>query len=65
MADGSGTGDWALASPAGWPKTALFLICDENDGWFDHAPGRGIRGRRMFSLREIPGRPPWASGFLV
>jgi phospholipase C len=29
----------ALASnPAVWSKTALFLMYDENDGWFDHVP---------------------------
>ena len=26
------------ANPAVWSKTALFLMYDENDGWFDHVP---------------------------
>jgi phospholipase C len=27
-----------LANTAVWAKTALFLMYDENDGWFDHVP---------------------------
>ena len=27
-----------LANQAVWAKTALFLMYDENDGWFDHVP---------------------------
>jgi phospholipase C len=27
-----------LANEAVWAKTALFLMYDENDGWFDHVP---------------------------
>ena len=30
--------DALTANPAVWAKTALFLMYDENDGWFDHAP---------------------------
>jgi phospholipase C len=30
--------DALTASPAVWAKTALFLMYDENDGWFDHVP---------------------------
>jgi phospholipase C len=26
------------SNPAVWSKTALFLMYDENDGWFDHVP---------------------------
>jgi phospholipase C len=28
--------DALIANPAVWSKTALFLMYDENDGWFDH-----------------------------
>jgi phospholipase C len=30
--------DALTANPAVWGKTALFLMYDENDGWFDHVP---------------------------
>jgi phospholipase C len=30
--------DALTANPAVWAKTALFLMHDENDGWFDHVP---------------------------
>jgi phospholipase C len=30
--------DALTANPAVWAKTALFLMYDENDGWFDHVP---------------------------
>ncbi|HWF53363.1 MAG TPA: alkaline phosphatase family protein [Solirubrobacteraceae bacterium] len=30
--------DALIANPAVWSKTALFLMHDENDGWFDHVP---------------------------
>jgi phospholipase C len=30
--------DALTANPAVWSKTALFLMYDENDGWFDHVP---------------------------
>ena len=32
-----------------WSKTALFVMYDENDGWFDHVPPptppKGTRGQ--------------------
>ncbi len=30
--------DALVANPKVWSKTALFLMYDENDGWFDHVP---------------------------
>jgi phospholipase C len=30
--------DALTANPSVWSKTALFLMYDENDGWFDHVP---------------------------
>jgi phospholipase C len=30
--------DALTANPEVWSKTALFLMYDENDGWFDHVP---------------------------
>jgi phospholipase C len=30
--------DALVANPEVWSKTALFLMYDENDGWFDHVP---------------------------
>jgi phospholipase C len=30
--------DALTANPAVWEKTVLFLMYDENDGWFDHVP---------------------------
>jgi phospholipase C len=30
--------DALTANPELWAKTALFLMYDENDGWFDHVP---------------------------
>jgi len=30
--------DALTANPKVWAKTALFLMYDENDGWFDHVP---------------------------
>jgi phospholipase C len=30
--------DALTSNPAVWSKTALFLMYDENDGWFDHVP---------------------------
>jgi phospholipase C len=30
--------DALTANPTLWSKTALFLMYDENDGWFDHVP---------------------------
>lgn len=30
--------DALTANPAVWAKTVLFLMYDENDGWFDHVP---------------------------
>jgi phospholipase C len=30
--------DALVANPAVWSRTALFLMYDENDGWFDHVP---------------------------
>lgn len=27
-----------VSNPAVWSKTALFVMYDENDGWFDHVP---------------------------
>jgi phospholipase C len=30
--------DALTANPTQWSKTALFLMYDENDGWFDHVP---------------------------
>ena len=30
--------DALTANPNVWSKTALFLMYDENDGWFDHVP---------------------------
>jgi phospholipase C len=30
--------DALTANPRLWSKTALFLMYDENDGWFDHVP---------------------------
>ena len=30
--------DALTANPTVWSKTALFLMYDENDGWFDHVP---------------------------
>jgi len=30
--------DILSSNPAVWSKTALFLMYDENDGWFDHVP---------------------------
>ena len=30
--------DALTSNPSVWSKTALFLMYDENDGWFDHVP---------------------------
>jgi phospholipase C len=30
--------DALVSNPSVWSKTALFLMYDENDGWFDHVP---------------------------
>jgi phospholipase C len=30
--------DALVSNPKVWSKTALFLMYDENDGWFDHVP---------------------------
>jgi phospholipase C len=30
--------DALTSNPELWSKTALFLMYDENDGWFDHVP---------------------------
>jgi phospholipase C len=30
--------DALISNPDVWAKTALFLMYDENDGWFDHVP---------------------------
>ena len=30
--------DALMSNPDVWSKTALFLMYDENDGWFDHVP---------------------------
>jgi phospholipase C len=66
--------DALTASPAVWSKTALFLMYDENDGWFDHVPpptppagtpGESSRPRPPRSVIPSPTRStspgPWVS----
>ncbi len=38
--------DALTANPAVWARTALFVMYDENDGFFDHAPPPAPPGRR-------------------
>ena len=70
--------DALTSNPKVWSKTALFLMYDENDGWFDHVPpptapagtaGRvpdrvAARARRpaIPARSESPGRSASASG---
>ncbi len=44
-----------LANPAVWSKTALFLMYDENDGWFDHVkPPTAPHGTPGEYLTAVP-----------
>ncbi len=44
-----------------WSKTALFIMYDENDGWFDHVPPptapRGTRGEYLTTSQFPAGEP--------
>ncbi len=49
--------DALVANPEVWSKTALFLMYDENDGWFDHvaaAGGATRHARRVADDQQVP-----------
>jgi phospholipase C len=49
--------DALVANPAVWSKTALFLMYDENDGWFDHvAPPTAPAGTPGEYLTAAPSK---------
>jgi phospholipase C len=51
--------DLLAANPDVWSKTALFLMYDENDGWFDHVPPptapKGTPGEYLTAPANAPG----------
>jgi phospholipase C len=53
------------ANKAVWSKTALFLMYDENDGWFDHVPPptppAGTRGEYLTATPSSTLEPGYAS----
>jgi phospholipase C len=52
--------DQLTANPKVWSKTALFIMYDENDGWFDHvAPPTAPKGTRG---EYIPADVPFPVG---
>jgi phospholipase C len=60
--------DALTANPAVWAKTALFLMYDENDGWFDHvspptAPA-GTPGEYLTATPSATLDPDYASNDL-
>ena len=62
-------GQWFVSSvlneltsnPKVWSKTALFIMYDENDGWFDHVPPptapKGTRGEYLTTNKFPVGEP--------
>jgi phospholipase C len=60
--------DQLTANPQVWAKTALFIMYDENDGWFDHVPPptapRGTPGEYLTTSSFPAGEPkPDTLGF--
>jgi phospholipase C len=60
--------DELTSNPKVWAKTALFIMYDENDGWFDHVPPptapRGTRGEYLTTSTFPAGEPnPDTRGF--
>ena len=57
--------DALIANPKVWSKTALFLMYDENDGWFDHVPPptapHGTPGEYLTANPSSTGEPNWQS----
>jgi phospholipase C len=53
--------DELTSNPEVWAKTALFIMYDENDGWFDHVPPptapKGTRGEYLTTSRFPAGEP--------
>jgi phospholipase C len=53
--------DALTSNPDVWSKTALFLMYDENDGWFDHVPPPtpppGTAGEYLTATPPIVGDP--------
>ena len=49
------------SNPKVWSKTALFIMYDENDGWFDHVPPptapRGTAGEYLTTSKFPTGEP--------
>ena len=50
-----------IQNPKVWAKTALFIMYDENDGWFDHVPPptapKGTRGEYLTTNTFPVGEP--------
>ena len=60
--------DELTSNPKVWSKTALFIMYDENDGWFDHVPPptapRGTPGEYLTTSNFPAGEPkPDTLGF--
>jgi phospholipase C len=60
--------DALISNPKVWSKTALFIMYDENDGWFDHVPPptapRGTPGEYLATSSFPVGEPhPETLGF--
>jgi phospholipase C len=62
------------ANPAAWSKTVLFLMYDENDGWFDHVgppipllgmPGEYLTTKKPLSSENLGNRGPLGLGVRV
>jgi phospholipase C len=53
--------DELTANPKVWAKTALFIMYDENDGWFDHVPPKtapaGTPGEHLTTNNFPAGEP--------